>query len=169
MARGATTFDSSMLKKRAVIFSPHFDDETLGCGGTIARKRRAGTPVQIVFMTDGAKSHEGWLEPERLSRLRAAEGLAAAAALGVEERDVHMLGFEETKLSAAYDTAVDRTRKILEDFSPEEVYVPHPLEPPEDHAVTHDIVVDALRGLGLTVTVYAYPIWIWDFWPWKAP
>lgn len=30
------------LAASAIIFSPHQDDETLGCGGTIIRKRQGG-------------------------------------------------------------------------------------------------------------------------------
>jgi LmbE family N-acetylglucosaminyl deacetylase len=40
-----------------VVFSPHPDDETLGCGSTIIKKKRLGADVTIVFMTDGSKSH----------------------------------------------------------------------------------------------------------------
>ncbi len=41
----------------AMVFSPHQDDETLGCGGMIARKREQGIPVVVTFLTDGRGSH----------------------------------------------------------------------------------------------------------------
>ena len=41
------------LEHNVIIFSPHPDDETLGCGGTIAKKVKEGYQVKIVFMTDG--------------------------------------------------------------------------------------------------------------------
>ena len=49
--------DENELKRSAIFFSPHQDDETLGCGGTIIRKKRMGAEVKIVFMTDGCNSH----------------------------------------------------------------------------------------------------------------
>src|SRR5882724_4119486 len=34
---------------KAVVFAPHQDDETLGCGGLIARKRNEGLPVDVIL------------------------------------------------------------------------------------------------------------------------
>ncbi|MEO1183999.1 MAG: PIG-L family deacetylase, partial [Cyanobacteria bacterium J06636_27] len=39
-------------KKSALVFSPHQDDETIGCGGMIALKRSQAIPVKVVFLTD---------------------------------------------------------------------------------------------------------------------
>jgi len=41
------------LKKKIVVFAPHPDDETLGCGGTIAKRVREGYDILIIFMTCG--------------------------------------------------------------------------------------------------------------------
>jgi len=41
------------MKKKIVVFAPHPDDETWGCGGTIAKKLREGYEILIVVMTDG--------------------------------------------------------------------------------------------------------------------
>ena len=83
------------LQKSAVVIAPHFDDETLGCGGTVLQKRRAGAEIAIVFMTDGSTSHAQQISPDELRRLRAAEGLAAAKALGLGQQDVYHLAFAE--------------------------------------------------------------------------
>jgi LmbE family N-acetylglucosaminyl deacetylase len=168
MERRSRLLDANDLGGKAVVFSPHFDDETLACGGTIAKKRKLGTPVTVVFMTDGQKSHEGWIDPSELARLRTAEGLAAVRALGVAEEDVYMLGIEETRLSERAEKATDMVRDILEAVQPDEVYVPHSSEPPADHAATNRIVGAALRRTGQAVVTYEYPIWLWDFWPWTG-
>jgi len=39
--------------RSALVLAPHPDDETLGCGATILRKRAAGTPVHVLIVTDG--------------------------------------------------------------------------------------------------------------------
>jgi hypothetical protein len=36
-------------RESTMIFAPHQDDETLGCGGLIALKRQLGIPVKVVF------------------------------------------------------------------------------------------------------------------------
>lgn len=48
------TSDSMAINQRsAIVFSPHQDDETLGCGGMIALRRAQNIPVSVVFLTDG--------------------------------------------------------------------------------------------------------------------
>ena len=60
----------SDLAASAIVFSPHQDDETLGCGGTIARKKEAGAEVKVVFMTDGSLSHHRFIAQDELIELR---------------------------------------------------------------------------------------------------
>ncbi|MEZ6086390.1 MAG: PIG-L family deacetylase [Phycisphaerae bacterium] len=56
--------------KRAIVFSPHQDDEVLGCGGTIIKKIEQGADVHIVFMTNGRRSHAGHMEIDALIEMR---------------------------------------------------------------------------------------------------
>src|SRR5690349_19075047 len=47
---------SQAAARSCLVLAPHPDDETLGCGATIMRKRAAGTPVHVVIATDGRHS-----------------------------------------------------------------------------------------------------------------
>ena len=159
------------LERSAVVFAPHPDDETLGCGGTIIRKKRAGADVKIVFMTDGGKSHTGLISEKELKVIRAKEGLAASQSLGLNARDVFFLEFEETKLSEHLDSATDRVAEILQQQQPEKVFIPYYKEPllwSEDHLATNRVVVSALQMLRSRITIYEYPIWFWRQWPWVS-
>ena len=42
-----------MKKKTVIVFAPHPDDETWGCGGSIAKKISEGFEVIVVILTDG--------------------------------------------------------------------------------------------------------------------
>src|SRR5829696_1206258 len=44
---------AAVAARGCLVIAPHPDDETLGCGATIARKRAAGTPVRVVIVADG--------------------------------------------------------------------------------------------------------------------
>lgn len=162
-------YEKDDLKRRTIVFSPHFDDETLGCGGTILKKRKAGADVKIVFMTDGSKSHTHLMSEEDSKVIRRGEGLAACRSLGLNIADVFFLDFEETKLREHLDSAIHRVKKILNEVHPEEVFIPYSKEPllwSEDHLATTKIVKSGLRLYNKKVIIYEYPIWFWCHWPW---
>ncbi|MFH1154549.1 MAG: PIG-L family deacetylase [Pseudomonadota bacterium] len=157
------------VKSSAVVFSPHFDDETLGCGGTIIKKIRAGAEVQLVFMTDGSTSHRHLMSSDRLRKIRMSEGAAAAKCLGIKPENVIFLNIAEGQLEKYSLEARLKVRAVLEQFHPEDVYVPHRQEPllwSADHIATHTIVVSELRNFKTVKTLWEYPIWYWFHWPW---
>ena len=66
-----------------LVFVPHPDDESLGCGLALATAAGAGRRIGFVFVTDGEGSHPGsatW-PADRLKKLRAAERDAALRVL----------------------------------------------------------------------------------------
>jgi LmbE family N-acetylglucosaminyl deacetylase len=67
-----------------LVLAPHPDDETLGCGATIAALAELGRRVQVVIVTDGAASHPASRRcpPPALARLRAREAREAVRILG---------------------------------------------------------------------------------------
>jgi LmbE family N-acetylglucosaminyl deacetylase len=148
------------------VFAPHPDDETLGCGGTIIRKRRAGAAVRIVFVTDGSMSHPRLMPPEKMRDLRAAEALAAAQALGVDGRDVVFLDLPDGRLSEHEGEGAQKAAEVLRRDPPAEVFVPYHRDGPPDHLATTGLVLSALRACGQDAAVYEYPVWFWYHWPW---
>ncbi|MEZ4555377.1 MAG: PIG-L deacetylase family protein [Caldilineaceae bacterium] len=166
MRAGGHALSQEALCANALVFAPHPDDETLGCGGTVIRKIRAGAAVHLVVMTDGRGSHTHLMAPETIRAIRAREVVAAGAALGLAATDITHLDFPDGDLDSARTTAVARVVELLDQYRPAEVFIPYYREAPTDHHVTNAVVRDALRHLQLAVTVYEYPIWYWQHWPW---
>jgi LmbE family N-acetylglucosaminyl deacetylase len=161
----------SDLRQSAIVFSPHYDDESLGCGGTICQKRKAGAEVGLVFMTDGSKSHQHLMPGDELRRLRAKEGLAAGRVLGLADRDIYFLGFEESQLEKHEAAAVDAVLGLLHERCPRQVFIPYRREPllwSTDHRATTRSVLAALERWDAPhrVVVFEYPIWFYRQWPW---
>lgn len=157
------------LGRNAIVFAPHKDDETLGCGGTLLKKQRAGAKIALVFMTDGTRSHSHLISRDKLRRVRTSEAMSASRMLGVSDDDVAFLEYEEGFLNKNYGSAVNQVKKMLLLNQPDEVFIPHRREPDmptSDHRVTNSIVLTALKSLGKTVNVFEYPVWLWHHPPW---
>jgi LmbE family N-acetylglucosaminyl deacetylase len=166
--RRTSLIRENSLNKSAIVFSPHFDDETLGCGGTIIKKKRAGADVKIVFMTDGSKSHKDLISEDRLKKIRAEESLGACRMLGLNANDVFYLDFEDSTLAEQTEAALIKVMDILYAYKPIEVFIPYSNEPllwSADHLTTNHIVMKAVHKLRSKTVIYEYPIWFWCHWP----
>lgn len=166
----ATEIPASELGRRAVVFSPHPDDESLGCGGTIIKKKMAGARVTLVFMTDGgAPTHGALISKEELKAVRKSEALNASRVLGLSVSDTRFLQFEDGRLTANSARATECVTEVLGEEQPEEVFIPYSREPiyqAADHIATTNIVLSALARHQSDMTLWEYPVWFWLHWPW---
>ena len=152
----------------AMIFAPHQDDETLGLGGTISRKCAAGAHVRIIFLTDGSQSHpahQNAISPQELSKIRSLEALKAAQVLGVEKSKVDFLGYPDTQMASHLGSAAQKIVVMLEDYQPQQVFIPIYRDGNGDHGASRAAVRIALQQFDRAVTVFQYPIWLWNRWP----
>jgi LmbE family N-acetylglucosaminyl deacetylase len=150
-----------------IIFAPHQDDETLGCGALIARKRNEGLPVHVIFITDGSASHTGHplVSRDEVSRIRRREALAALAILGVESCAIHFLDESDgtlNKLSAARQAAlVTRLAGLITEIGPGEIFLPCSPDGSSEHDAAFGFVGAALARAGLHPDIWQYPVWSW--------
>ena len=61
------------MKKKILIIAAHPDDETIGCGGTIARHAYNGDEVGIITLTDGVNSRNNFNDEDVERRSKAAK------------------------------------------------------------------------------------------------
>lgn len=159
-------FTEDELRRPALIVAPHPDDEALACGGTILRMRRLGTEVDIVFVTDGGRSHGPLVEVDELARRRQAEALAAAAVMQVDPGRVHFLGIGDSRLTAHAGTARQQIAAIIAARQPAQVFVSSGHDHHADHLAANAIVHAALSDVAARVPVYEYTVYLWSRWPW---
>jgi N-acetylglucosamine malate deacetylase 1 len=150
-----------------IVFAPHQDDETLGCGGLIALKRSLGVRVQVIFLTNG-DAFTGAADAA-LAQMRRSEATNALAALGVPPEQIQFWDYPDgqlRQLDATAQTALQaQLAALLTIDRPQEIYVPHAIDQHADHEATHDFVKRAIAQTGKPHRLYQYPIWIF----WKAP
>ena len=152
----------------SIIVAPHPDDETLGCGGTVALLKREGISVHFLFVSDGTMSHPNSKKypPEKLRALREAEALEAVKTLGGQYNDIRYLAFPDRsvpeKQSPFFEMAVRIMERYITDIAPETIFVPWQNDPHPDHRATWQIVSEAVSRLNLKPRIVEYPIWLWE-------
>lgn len=139
--------------RRVMVFAPHPDDESIGCGGLLALLARAGVPTRVVLVSDG--SGAGGL-PEGAGEVRQQEFRAALARLGIG--DMALLGFPdgELALSPALLAAIAQE---VRDFSPQWVFTPASIDLHRDHRVVAEAVRQAALAVASVETVWQYETW----------
>ena len=153
--------------RSCVVFAPHPDDETIGCGATIAKKRAAGTPVKVVVVGDGSSSHPTTsISAASLVAMRAREVTEACDILGVEVDGLVQWGYPDESFADHQDGLVNDIIAVLDGDRPDEVYVPSALDWHPDHQALNRAVREAIRGWGHPIRMLEYPVWFWADGPW---
>ncbi len=153
--------DELLAADRVLVLAPHPDDETLACGGTIARLRDAGAEVDIVVATDGSGSHHSEvLTPSDLAEIRRAELCQAAKLLGVDADRVVWLGHRDQHLAEHLDAVRDALSAFVGERDPDVVLVPSAVDRNPDHRALHRAATDVITRPG-GPAVYEYPVWFW--------
>jgi LmbE family N-acetylglucosaminyl deacetylase len=154
----------SLGKKRIIVFAPHPDDETFGCGGTIAKKISEGHEVYIVIMTDGRYAFLNVLgikndpTPEDLKEIRLEEVKRATKILGVPEDNLVFLNFVDGTLKDNMKDAEEKVVSILREKGPDEVYFPYRRDGHPDHRAAYKIIKNAIRKLRISPLCFEYSI-----------
>ena len=153
---------------RTMVFAPHPDDESLGCGGLIALLRERDLPVHVVFVSDGAMSHPNSRRYDRAARvkLRELEALRACAELGVEEPFVTFLRHPDTAVprqhQPGFEAACQQIQHLLSDLDVSHLLVPWRRDPHCDHRATWELCRAACAELSNRPKWIEYPIWMWN-------
>jgi LmbE family N-acetylglucosaminyl deacetylase len=131
-----------------LVVAPHPDDETIGCGGALARHAAAGDRVTVVVATSGGATRGGGrdVEAERERECR-----AACAALGVGEPV--FLRLPDGGLSAAVPRLAGELARLGAGAAV--AYAPALLDPHPDHRAANL----ALAAAGLPAEVLGYEVW----------
>ncbi|WP_116109109.1 PIG-L family deacetylase [Lewinella sp. IMCC34191] len=151
-----------------VIFSPHPDDESLGCGGLIRTLCDMDRMVRVVFVTDGAMSHPNSRKFPREARvdLRRAEAITACAHLGVPSDRVYFMSLRDGEVPSEWATdfppAVFNLIQLVQGWEPDTFVVPWRRDPHEDHRATWEICRAAVNQFEQTIRWVEYPVWMWE-------
>jgi N-acetylglucosamine malate deacetylase 1 len=162
---GRTATAWSPGAERVLVLAPHMDDETIGCGGTLALHAQRGAEITVVFMTDGRR---GTADVSLLSgNARTRREREIVAARKRESRDaLDVLGIRaavhldapDGELRASHGIE-HRLREVIEASKPDLVYLPHFLEEHDDHRATSTVLLAAAGNSSWRFQCMAYEVW----------
>ncbi|WP_419800611.1 PIG-L deacetylase family protein [Mucilaginibacter sp.] len=150
------------------VIAPHPDDESLGCGGTIALLRKAGLPVYVLFVSDGTLSHPNSKKypAEKLRELRESEAVKALNILGVDAANASFMRIKDRSVpnpgQAGFEACVLQMLQIFNKLRPDTILVTWEKDPHPDHRASWQILNQAVALLHQKPRILQYLIWIWE-------
>lgn len=145
---------------RAVVVAPHPDDETIGCGGTIAILSAAGCAVHVLVASQGEASvAEPTTAKGAAGQQRLAEVMAAARCLGAAT--LVSCDLPDGQLLRYLEPLTERLSGALVDYRPQVIFVPWPLDDHSDHRAACLALAEALRRSELKsgTEIWTYEVW----------
>lgn len=119
---------------KTLVIAPHPDDEVLGLGGTLLRRKAEGSELAWLIVT-GISTANGWKQEQ--VDLRAEEIARVEKYFGFDH--VFTLNFPTTQLDRIpVGALVGGLAGAFKSFQPEEVFLPHPSDVHTDHRAVFD-------------------------------
>jgi LmbE family N-acetylglucosaminyl deacetylase len=141
---------------KALIFSPHPDDECIVGGLALRLLREAEWNVINVAVTLGGKIAR---RAERLSELRGACDFLGFGLAVADWDDINPVARQENRPS--WRAAVEIVAEILAEQQPRAIFVPHENDRHPTHIGTHFLVLDALKKLSLRFECHVVETEFW--------
>lgn len=138
--------------RRALVIAPHPDDETLGCGGTLARLAPT-CDIHVLLVTNGDGG--GGLPPET-SAVRKQEMAAAVRTLGIANDVLHL-----DEPDGRFDDSMsfrEALAAIVQRLQPDWVFLPWLGDSHPDHSRISRASSEVLRRSGVEQVLY-YETW----------
>jgi LmbE family N-acetylglucosaminyl deacetylase len=156
------TWETITSGENVLILAPHPADESVRCGGVIARCCRRGRPPFVMVLTDGSASpsRSGMASPEQLANLRERETRAATHRLGLPAHRLLMAGlFEGTVPShgPAFDAVVAGVALVTWARDCNVICSPWPDAGAQDQVGAYRIAVAVAKRTGIELLVCLDP------------
>jgi len=126
---------------KTLVIAPHPDDETLGVGGTLLRRKSEEAKVAWLVVT-GISVESGWSAEkvgERGDEIKRVREL-------FDFDETFVLDFPTTRLDQVpMSDLVAGISQVFKSFEPEEIFVPHPSDVHTDHRVVFNAVASCTK------------------------
>lgn len=142
---------------RVLVLSPHPDDESIGCGGTLNIHAVNGDEIYVIFLTSGEKGGHG-ISEEETTRIREQEAREATAVLGIQKID---FWHQPDGALRATTKLISKLSQTISEWKPKYIYVPHNYEMHPDHRAAARLLRLSLCSLPVKddIEVRMFEVW----------
>ena len=150
----AQDFQLEKLEQKTILlFTPHPDDDTFCCAGTLAKLQRGRNNIHIfIYTNDDKGSYDLEMTSERLARIRTKEEEESCKLLGIPAKNIHWLQFHDGMLEYANPRdLVEQVAGIIREYHPDVVMLIDPGSEfvrwhKTDHRMAANNTLDAIRA-----------------------
>ena len=145
--------------QRALVFSPHPDDDILSSGGTILKLLKNGCKVNVIYLTSGdyeinPGEEDITLSEEAVKREKESKEVSSRLGTNVE------FWRYPTKSIKIDDEAVNRVRKAYTRLQPDIVFMPFIADDHDDHRRSVHLFYKAFKDFqNLNFKIWAYQVY----------
>lgn len=152
---------------RVLAIAPHPDDETIGCGGTLARLAAGGARVEVVLVTDGGATVTSGRSTRGLRSRRREEAEVACEILGLAPP--RCLGLPDSAVATQLPRLEQALEQAIDEVRPDLLLAPWLLDAHPDHrAVSHALAGLVARGRFATGRTDATGGGVMELWGYEA-
>jgi len=120
------------MTKKVIVLTPHPDDETLGCGGTLLKYLNNGDQIYWLIVTG---MNRQYAEERRASRQKEIQRVADA----YQFTKVFQLDYPAAELDqVSTGDLINSISEVFKEIEPNIVYVPYPGDIHSDHKIVFD-------------------------------
>lgn len=132
---------------RTMIITPHFDDETIGCGGLMSSlSKDKNNQIKVVVVATNKNTYNYNVNRVVSNEERMEESIAALSKLGVDRESlIQLKGFEDGRLDRCdRKSLVTDLDRVIREFKPTAVLFPYSSHH-QDHQAVYQASISALR------------------------
>ncbi len=134
------------ILNKVVVFAPHPDDETLGCGGALLRHQREGDEIHWCILTDVVAGALGFSQKDVENR----ESILQIVAKEYKFNSVYRLGYPAGGLDmVSLGDIIKQISDWVSLIMPNICYIPFSGDIHSDHRVSFDAISSSLKSFRL--------------------
>ena len=143
--------------RNILVISPHWDDGTAGCGGTLCRYAALGAQIHILLLTCGSNMHVDVddIKGKTLASMRVNELKNAMEIMGINQES--LITWEEPEQGLQVNSLLlKKLESLLRELRPDLCFIPSPYEYHPDHIAASHLFIHLVPWLSWEMSIAFY-------------